>query len=243
MTTPAYSELIAAVRGEGEGIIAAARLGLDAPVTTCPGWDVGRLVRHVSRVYQTAEYVVAHRLTQEPEEWPERPEGDPIEVLGSLLDDVVAALRDADPDTAVWNWSTVAEPVAGFWARRMAHESSIHRFDAQIAHAMPQPIDAELAADGLDELIDVLSPRIYSRAGGGGPEGSVQLQSSDDGAWCLGLEPDAVQRLDVVREPDASASGTSSTLLLAAYGRVPWSSLTVEGDIGLLERWSATMQF
>jgi uncharacterized protein (TIGR03083 family) len=243
MTTPAYSELIAAVRGEGEGIVAAARLGLEAPVPTCPGWDVGRLVRHVSRVYQTAEYVVANRLTQEPEEWPERPEGDPIEVLGSLLDDVVTALREADVDTAVWNWSTVAEPVAGFWARRMAHESSVHRFDAQIAHAMPQPIDAELAGDGIDELVDVLSPRIYARAEGGGPEGSVQLKSSDDGAWRLGLAPGAIQRLDVLTEPDASASGTSSTLLLAAYGRVPWSSLTVEGDIELLERWSATMQF
>jgi uncharacterized protein (TIGR03083 family) len=243
MTTPAYSELIAAVRGEGEGIIAAARLGLDAPVTSCPGWDVGRLVRHVSRVYTTTEYVVAHRITQEPEEWPGLAEGDPIEVLGALLDDLVTALRDCDPDTSVWNWSTVAEPVAAFWARRMAHESSVHRFDAQIAHAMPQPIDAELAGDGLDELIDVLSPRIYSRVGGGGPTGTVALTSSDDGSWCLGLEPDSVQRLDVVSEPDASVRGTSSTMLLAAYGRVPWSSLTVEGDVDLLERWSETMTF
>jgi uncharacterized protein (TIGR03083 family) len=243
MTTPAYSELIAAVRGEGEGIIAAARLGLEPPVTTCPGWDVGRLVRHVSRVYTTAEFVVGQRITQEPAEFPAVADGDPIEVLGSLLDDLVTALRDCDPDTAVWNWSTTAEPTAAFWARRMAHESSVHRFDAQIAHEMPQPIDAELAADGLDELIDVLSPRIYARAGGGGPTGTVALSSSDDGSWCLGLEPDSVQRLDVVSQPDASASGTSSTLLLAAYGRAPWPSLTVEGDVDLLEGWSATMRF
>lgn len=243
MTTPAYSELIAAVRAEGEGILAAARLGVDAEVPTCPGWDVERLVRHVSRVYTTAEYLVAHRITQRPEEFPAVPDGDPQQVLESLLDDLVTALREAEPDTAVYVWAENVEPTAAFWARRMAHESSVHRFDAQIAHAMPQPIDAELAADGLDELIDVLSPWIYQRAGGDGPTGTVQLLSSDDGSWCLGLEPAAVQRLDVVTEPDVSVRGTTGRLLLAAYGRVPWTSLTLEGDTELLDRWSATLQF
>jgi uncharacterized protein (TIGR03083 family) len=244
MTTPAYSELIAAIRGEGEGILAAGRMGCEPEVPTCPGWDVERLLRHVCRVYTTAEFIVSHRITQEPEEFPSVPEGDPLYVLESLLDDLVTALRDADEDTPMWNWSDLTEPpTAAFWARRMAHESSVHRFDAQIAHAMPQPIDAELAADGLDELIDVLSPRIYRRAETDGPQGTVQLLSSDDRSWCLALEPRAVQRLDVITEPDATARGTSSTLLLAAYGRAPWTSLTVDGDLDLLERWSSVLNF
>jgi hypothetical protein len=52
-----------------------------------------------------------------------------------------------------------------------------------------------------------------------------------------------VQRLDVITEPDATARGTSSTLLLAAYGRAPWTSLTVDGDLDLLERWSSVLNF
>jgi uncharacterized protein (TIGR03083 family) len=243
MTTPAYSELIAAVRREGAGILAAAQLGLDAPVTTCPGWDVEALVRHVNRVYTTAGYVVSHRVTQRPEEFPPVADGDPVEVLDSLLDDLVTALREAEADTAMWSWSPDVEPTAAFWARRMAHETSVHRFDAQIAHAMPQPIDSELAADGLDEFLDVLTPRLYDRNGGTGPHGTVQLLSTDDMSWCLGLEPDSVERLDVVSEPDASARGTSSTLLLAVYGRVPWMSLSIEGDIELLSSWSAALNF
>jgi uncharacterized protein (TIGR03083 family) len=243
MSTPAYSELVAAVRREGAGIVAAAQLGLDAPVTTCPDWDVEALVRHVCRVYSRAEYLVSHRVTQRPDEFPTVPDGEPLAALESMLDDLVTALQEAAADTAVFVWLDNAEPTAAFWARRMAHESSVHRFDAQIAHEMPQPIDAELAADGIDELIDVIAPMLYDRNGGTGPVGTVELHSTDDVSWCLDLEPDSVERLEVVSEPDASARGTSSTLLLAAYGRVPWTSLTIDGDIELLNSWSASLKF
>jgi uncharacterized protein (TIGR03083 family) len=243
MSTPPYSELVAAVRREGAGILAAAQLGLDAAVATCPGWDVEALVRHVNRVYTTAAYVVSHRVTQRPEQFPPVAEGDPIQVLESLLDDLVTALQEADADTAVFVWPDNVQPTAAFWARRMAHESSVHRFDAQIAHAMPQPIDSELAADGLDEFIDVLTPMLYDRNGGTGPVGTVELLSTDDLSWCLGLEPEGVERLEVVSQPTASARATTSTLLLAVYGRVPWTSLTVEGDIELLNKWSASLNF
>jgi uncharacterized protein (TIGR03083 family) len=243
MTTPAYSELIVAVRREGAGILAAAQLGLEEPVPTCPDWNVEALVRHVCRVYTTAEYIVSHRPTQRPEEFPAVPDGEPLAVLESMLDDLVTALQEAEADTAVYVWPDNVEPTAAFWARRMAHESSVHRFDAQIAHAMPQPIDAELAADGIDEFIDIVTPMLYDRNGGTGPKGTVQLVSTDDVSWCLGLEPDSVERLEVVSEPDASARGTSSTLLLAAYGRVPWTSLSIEGDIELLNTWSASLNF
>jgi uncharacterized protein (TIGR03083 family) len=243
MTTPPYSELVAAVRREGAGILAAAQLGLDAPVATCPDWDVEKLLRHVCLVYSRAEYIVSHRVTQRPEEFPAVPDGDPLAVLESMLDDLVTALQEAEADTAVFVWTDNVEPTAAFWARRMAHESSVHRFDAQIAHEMPQPIDAELAADGLDEFIDVIAPMLYERNGGTGPVGTVELLSTDDVSWCLGLEPDGVERLEVVSEPTATARGTSSTLLLAVYGRVPWTSLSVEGDIELLNKWSASLNF
>jgi uncharacterized protein (TIGR03083 family) len=243
VTTPAYSELVAALRSEGEGILAAGRLGLDAPVETCPGWTVTDLLRHVTRVYARVEHVVAHRVLQEPDDKPAIPDGDPVELLDTVLDELVGALREADSDTPVWVWADGAEPTATFWARRMAHESSVHRFDAQMAHGMAQPVDAELAADGLDELIDVIAPSIYSRREVEGPAGTAQLDSSDNGAWCLGLGTGGLRRLDVASKPDVTVRGTSSALLLAAYGRVPWSSLTVEGDLGLLDEWSTAMRF
>ena len=56
---------------------------------------------------------------------------------------------------------------AAFWFRRQAHETAVHRWDAQRA-ATPSsvdPIDATLAADGVDEWLEVFVPRFLARTG------------------------------------------------------------------------------
>jgi hypothetical protein len=125
----------------------------------------------------------------------------------------------------------------------MAHESSVHRFDAQAAHGMTQPIDAELAADGIDELIDVISPRVYSRDDLDGPTGTVTFETPTAGNWSLELMPTWIKRIDPPRQPDVRVRGTSNAVLLACYGRIPWSATDATGDTSLLERWSSTMNF
>jgi uncharacterized protein (TIGR03083 family) len=242
MTTPSYSELVTAVRREGEGILAAAGMDLDAAVPTCGDWDLSALVQHVSRIYANVARILSTRATEAPASRPEVPDGEPVAVLSHLLDELVAALSDCDADTPVWTWPDDAPNVALFWARRMAHESSVHRYDAQASHGVVQPIDAELAGDGLDELVDIIAPRVYGRDDVSGPTGSVALQSSDDGAWCIELEPSAVRRLDVLSAPDVTVRGTSSALLLASYRRIPWTSLEVTGDADLLTRWTTAMK-
>jgi uncharacterized protein (TIGR03083 family) len=242
VTTPSYSELVSAVRREGEGILSTAGMGLDADVPPCPGWDLTDLLGHVARIYQFAALVLSSRATEVPDR-PELPAGDPVDVLRDTLDDLVTALAECDAQTPVWNWAAGEPAVAAFWARRMAHESSVHRFDAQSAHGVVQPIDAELAADGLDELIDVIAPRTYSRHDEPAPTGTVALHAADGGVWCLALEPDGVQRLEVLSAPGVTVAGTTNALLLAAYNRVPWNRLEIEGDADLLARWSAAMSF
>jgi uncharacterized protein (TIGR03083 family) len=243
MTTPSYAELVTALRREGEGIATAAGMGLDAAIPACHDWDVEALVQHVARIYARIARVVSTRMTEQPQAGTVVPDGDPVEVLRDLLDDLVTALSECDPDTPVWNWEPTAPQVAMFWARRMAHESSVHRFDAQGAHGVMQPIDAELANDGIDELIDVIARRVYTRDNVAGPTGTVRLQSSDSESWHVTLEPAGPRRSDVVTEPDVTVRGTSSALLLAAYSRIPWTSLEVTGDTDLLDRWSAAMSF
>jgi uncharacterized protein (TIGR03083 family) len=243
MTTPAYSELVTAVRREGEGILTAAGMGLDADVPTCEEWDVASLVDHVSRLYSRIGFYLSHRITERPESVPELPEGKPLDVLSGRLDELVLALAECEPDTPVWNWVFDGSGTAAFWARRMAHESSVHRYDAQASHGVVQPIDSELAGDGIDEFIDVIAPRIYGREGASGPTGSVAMSSSDDGSWLLALEPNGISRLDVLSEPDVTVHATSSALLLATCGRVPWTSLAVTGDTDLLTRWTASLAY
>lgn len=243
MTVPSYSEYVASIRKEGEAILAAARYGVDAQVPPCEKWTVGDLLIHLGRVYCRAATLVSDRSTSQQDPPPEPADGtDPIEFVTDALDDLVAALSSAEPDSPVWNWSGT-EQTALFWARRMAHESAVHRYDAQRAHDVAQPIDADLARDGMDETIDVLLPRIVERDGVTLPEGTIVFATTDDGSWIVRLGREGVERVDVAREPDVTVRGTPSALLLAAYNRIKWTSLEAEGDTGLLDQWSALLKF
>lgn len=241
--TPAYNELVAAIRQEGEAIVAAGRLGLDVPVPTCGDWTVRDLLLHVGRVYLRAGSLVSERSTTE-QDYPPAPgdDADPIEYVCDALDELVAALASCEPETPVWNWSD-EPPTAAFWARRMAHESTVHRYDAQRAHALVEPIDADLAHDGMDELVDVILPRVVRRDAPDLPAATILFSATDDGAWPVRFGPDGVERLDVAKEPDVTVKGTASALLLAAYNRVPWSAQNVEGDETLLDAWSEQLRF
>ena len=243
MSAPSYSEYVATIRKEGEAILAAARYGVDEPVPTCGAWTVGNLLTHLGRVYNRAATVVSERLTSPQDFPPEPPEGtDAIAYVTDALDDLVAALTSADPDTPVWN--RFPEPqTASFWARRMAHESAVHRYDAQLAHGVAQPIDADLARDALDEMIDVLLPFVVTRDEVKLPDATYVFTTTDDGSWIVRLGADGVQRLDVAKDRDVTVRGTPSALLLAAYNRVRWTSLEVDGDIALLEQWSDLLKF
>lgn len=243
MTTPSYSEYIATIRKEGEAILAAARYGVDEPVPTCGEWTVGNLLTHLGRVYNRAASVVSERMTTQLDFPPEPPDGtDPIAYLTDALDDLVAALTSADADTPVWN--RFPEPqTAEFWARRMANESAVHRYDAQLAHGVAQPIDADLARGGLDEMIDVLLPFVVTRDDVKLPDATYAFSTTDDGSWIVRLGADGVERLDVAKEPDVTVRGTPSALLLATYNRVRWTSLEVDGDTALLEQWSELVKF
>lgn len=242
MTTPSYLELVSAVRREGEALIAAGTQGLGDAVQACDGWTVEDVFRHVADVYTFAGTIVHERATARPQR-PELPTDVPAtELLAHALEELVDGLRACDADTPMWNWS--AEPdVAAFWARRMAHESAVHRFDAQRAHGVAQPVDADLARDGMDELVDVILPRIVERDRPPLPEATYVFHAAEEQTWTLRVDTDGVRRLDTSKSPDVTVRGTASALLLAAYSRVPWTSLEIEGDQARLDEWTKAFRF
>ncbi len=244
MSTPGYSELVAVVRREGEAILAAGRQGPDVAVPTCGDWTMRDLMAHVARVYRRAATAVEERATEQVQ-WESPPDDlpDPAAYLAEALEDLVHALASADADSPAWNWSA-DDHTAQFWARRMAHESAVHRYDAQRAQGLAQPIDADIAHDGIDELVDLIGPRILERDGTELPTGTMLLTATDEGArWALRLDGHRLERLDLVKEADVAVRGTASALLLAAYGRVPWDSLEIDGDEGLLDGWLRALRF
>jgi uncharacterized protein (TIGR03083 family) len=242
MTTVSYRELLTAVRGEGEGILAAAGQGLEVDVPTCGDWKMPQLLLHVGGIYHRVAKIVGERATSRvPLDPPPDDLSDPVAYLDEGLDELVHALSEADPDTPVWNWSPEPQ-VASFWARRMAHESAVHRYDAQRAHDVAQPISADLAHDGLDELVDVILPSLITRDQPTLPVATYAFVAGDD-SWNIELDGAAATRVETAKSADVIARGTTSALLLAAYGRVPWTSLDVEGETSLLTDWSKNITF
>src|SRR5262245_6184275 len=132
---------VGALRSQGELLAdAAQRAGLAAVVPSCPGWTVRDLLRHTGYVHRWATGFVAEGQT--------RPDGaSEEEILSQGPDDaelpgwfraghttLVRALGAAAPDLNCWAFLPAPSPLA-FWARRQAHETAIHRADAEQAAA------------------------------------------------------------------------------------------------------------
>src|SRR6185436_3745950 len=126
---------------------------LAAPVPSCPGWTLADLIRHVGTVY--LHKVECMRLGSHPEDWP--PAGIADEDPAALLDRSYAALTaefgSRDPADPAFTWYGPDQTV-GFWIRRMAQETVIHRVDAELAAEVePGAIPDDIALDGIDEFL------------------------------------------------------------------------------------------
>ena len=112
---------------------------------------------------------------------------------------LVAQLRATDPAAECWSWHP-DERSAGFWARRMAHETLVHRWDAEAgAGTTGAAMDPTVAADGIDEYLDVFVA--VTRGLQSSPAGpSFHYDCTDTGdSWFLQL-PSAGTRV-ITREP------------------------------------------
>ena len=88
-----------------------------------------------------------------------------------------------------------------FWARRQAHETAIHRVDAELAHGAVTPFDADFAADGVDELIMGFFGRGTADPVAG-PR-TLQVVAADAGQqWQATLTPDGARTVSVRRPRD-----------------------------------------
>ena len=126
--------------------------------------------------------------------------------------------------------------------RRMAHEISVHRWDAESAAGRPTAIETKLAADGVSEILDTWLPA-GRRQGPTDLHGVVHLTATDAGyEWFVRLRGAGVSLLDTGtildsddHHPRAETSGTASDLLLALMGRIDPDNLMVTGDRRLIQ--------
>lgn len=237
---------IGALRAEGPTFGATiAEAPLDIRVPSCPEWTMTDLVHHLGAVYRRASGIVSRGNTERPGPLTV-PAGLPtgpavVEWWRQEFDQLMTVLDQVDPEAPAWNFAPQPKR-AGFWHRRTAHETVVHRWDAQMAVAAAEPIEAKLAADGVSEVLDTILPA-GRRASEQPWHGVVQLVATDAGQeWYLRLRGVGVALLDTdtILDSDdhharAHISGTASDLLLALWGRLDFDALDVAGEAGLLE--------
>jgi uncharacterized protein (TIGR03083 family) len=246
------SEHIAAIEADG-GLLAdaAVQAGLHAPVPACPGWQVRDLIRHLAHVHSWAARHIAERAPQVIDKGDEAtalggapPDDELIGAYRAGLAALVTTLRDADPDVACATFLPADSPKS-FWSRRQAHETAVHRFDAQAARrdGPPSPVEAfrsDFAADGIDELIVGLA----GGRGRSGPGRSLLVRPQDaGGAWHYTWPADGrvvARRVDGEPGADCVLSGPASGVYLFLWNRCSAADagITISGDPGVLEAWN-----
>jgi uncharacterized protein (TIGR03083 family) len=168
----------------------------DARVPSCPDFALRDLVHHTSGVQRWATRIVRERLTAPLAEeleivaggWPGDEDLAAWFRAGHVL--LVDALRAAPDDAEIWAFLRTAANGREFWARRQLHETTIHRVDAELASGALSPIAADVAADGIDELLTGFLPRKSSRLR---PEttSTIAVQPTDaDIAWLVTAGPE-----------------------------------------------------
>jgi uncharacterized protein (TIGR03083 family) len=229
------------------------------PIPTCPEWTLRQLVTHVGRAHRWAAEITR---TRSDAFIPFREVPD-----GKLPDDraeqrawlqagaarIVDAVREAGSDLV---WSFAGPAPAGFWLRRMAHETLVHRADAKLAAgAEPESvIDAEVAADAIDEWLTLLADGILGNADDQTkplPAGAgLHIHLTDEGLggrgeWMIRYDEGGLTVGPGHGKGGAALTGPAASLLLVLMRRRPVSdpAVTVYGDSAVVDGWLASTAF
>ena len=210
-------------------------------VPSCPGWSTNDLAKHMAHVYLGQAYVVETGSQAENKEhlalYPRT--YDAMEFMTWGFEAITKALDINRTERPTWSWHHSDQSV-DFWFRRMAHETVIHRIDAEQAVSTVSKIDEAFALDGVDEVLDFL-PLM-----GSWPEvpnidfGIVSIVASTKNGskvWDLNFT-DKAATVSAADQANASArlviSGDAEAMDLYLWGRIdssdPRISITGEGE-------------
>jgi uncharacterized protein (TIGR03083 family) len=239
-------DYLSIISEETSHIVEAFERDRSAAVPWSDRWSVGTVARHVAGTH----HVVAEIVRGRPDadfglfndlQTPTKDSPEFVDWFRSGTDSLLGQLSSVPAEDECWSWFASGGHV-GWWARRMAFEAVIHRWDADAAQGREFAVAPDIAADGIDEYLDVFVGA--SRAAVDAPAGpTIGFECSDrTDLWWLDLSArgDRTVCRDL-RPASVRIRGTAQELLLFVWGRVPVSDETgVEafGDVGILDQWS-----
>ncbi|UQI43902.1 maleylpyruvate isomerase family mycothiol-dependent enzyme [Streptomyces sp. HU2014] len=239
---------------------------LTATVPTCPEWTLAQLLLHVGQAHRYAEGLVRTRTTSfTPTDIGAAPTpgpGDPAldadaAAFGAWLaegaETLVETLRASGPDTGVWTFGPRQN--ADFWARRMTHETVIHRADAEATTGVEFTVAPEIAADCLDEWLQIVSSPMAMEYNPAykellGPGRTLHLHATDtapelEAEWFVDYSGERIEWRRAHEKAAVVVRGPLTDVLSVFYRRQSPADGRVEvlGDRELLEFWLERARF
>jgi uncharacterized protein (TIGR03083 family) len=230
---------------------------LSATVPTTPDWALSDLLRHIGGNLRSVETAVrtGTAVTEPERQIPDHggPAGDDPGPLLAWLSEAAArfaaTLGDAGPDAEAQVW-VVRWPTAA-WARRAAHDLLVHRADAAGTVGAAYTVDPDLAADAVDEFLDLMSDPLVAGAGAdapdpeaAGPAGTIHLHATDTGPgvpseWLVELAAPTFTWRHAHEKATVAVRGPLADVLRVAYRRLPPDTEGIEvlGDRSVLDAW------
>ncbi len=227
------------VRAESARLGEVGRMGLDAAVPCCPGWTVESVVRHVATVYLHKVEVL--RLGALPDPWPpDFGERDALVLYDEARAAIVDALESAGTELETWTFNP-DDKTSGFWYRRMALESVVHRIDVEQAHDVVTPIDPSLALDGIDE---VLYPNLagpwWEEGDTAHPVDAAVRITADGRSWTVRADATSVVVSQGMEgEVAAEIFGSAEAVFLWLWGRLDASAIRSAGSEDVVREFRA----
>lgn len=235
--------LVNRLESDGQLLLAAARrAGWDVPVPATT-WTVRELVTHVGGVHRWAADIVttcsASGNTPAGEAVGSGPADDELaEWFQNGLVALVATLRSAPPDLDCFTFLPAESPLH-FWARRQAHETAIHRADAEAAAGTETPFEAEFAQDGIAEILLGFGRR---RSNAVPTAVTMGLDAADGPSWLITF---GGERIEATRSEDLVSTAVTVRGLSSDLYRWLWnrpSDAVADGDADVAALWSQTVR-
>jgi uncharacterized protein (TIGR03083 family) len=237
-------DYVAILRERSRALLEVAQANLDAVVPSCPGWTNADLAAHMGGVWGWTSAVVR---TGARSDLPAAPTdaGGPTVIAWAeeQLHNVLSTLEKADPSADCWTFGLPR--TAMFWFRRQALETAVHTWDCQGSIGDPEPLDGELASDGIEEFLVSMLPRQIKREPNGWTGQSLHFQRSEgEGEWTVQLGPDGQVTTNHDEDKgDVALQGPASLLYLWCLNRVPTDALELFGDPLVAAQWKSEIAF
>jgi uncharacterized protein (TIGR03083 family) len=209
----------------------------DAAVAMCPGMTIGGTVRHVGSIYRLV--VAWLDEGKRPGAWHRDPEPGESAVAYQRegLRVLLERLAAHSPDEYAPSWWP-ADRTYGFWRRRMAHETVIHRTDVQAAAGLDRTeIPEDLAVDGVDEVLALWFGQKLPVLGLSGTRPGTVAVRTGGHTWVVRAGPGETTAWRCsAREAegaDATVTGDPVQVYLWLWGRLPLTAVVFRGQFDL----------